>query len=119
MEIAVLHAEKDTNTEPENVLERNTEAKIVLEKPKKPYNAKPMFIAQLMETGLNMVNGLAVAKHAAKVSKHVLEPVINQNTEERFAMVLQKKSKNVFLKRNVYTSQLVHAKSINWKNSLA
>ena len=115
----MLHAEKDTNTEQENVLERNTEAKIVLEKPKKPYTARAMFTAQLMETGLNMDNGLAVAKHAAKVYKHVQEFVINQNTEERFVMVLQKKPKNVFLKKNVYTSQLVHARSTSWKNSLA
>ena len=47
METAALLVEKDTNTEQENVLERNMVEKIVLEITKRQLTAKPTFTAQV------------------------------------------------------------------------
>ena len=119
MVIAVLHVEKDTNTEQENVLDNDTEVKIVLEITKKLYTARVMFTAQLMDTGLNMENGRVAVKHAEKESRHVPEFVMSQNTVEKRVMGLPMKPENVNTKRNVSPSQFVLARNTNWKNSLA
>ena len=71
MENAALPVEKDTNTEQENVLERNTVEKIVLEITKKQLTARLVLTAQLMDIGLNGKNGQVVARHAAMEFKHV------------------------------------------------
>ena len=119
MEIVVLLVEMDTNTEQENVLDRNTEENIVKETTKKLYTAKPKYTAQSTDTGLNMEVGRVAVKHAAKEFRHVAEFVMSQNTEAKLVMALQRKPKIVFSKRNVSLSQFVHARNTNWKNSLA
>ena len=119
MVIAVLHAERDTNTEQENVLANNTEVKIVLETTKKLYTARVMFTAQLTDTGQNMENGRVAVKHAEKESRHVPEFVMSQNTVEKRVMGLPMKPENVNTKINVWSSHLVHVRNISWKNLLA
>ena len=119
MEIVVLNAETESNTEQENARDKNTEEKPVLEKPKNQNLARPMFTAQRMDIGLNMENGRVAVKHAAKEFRHVAEPVMSHNMEAKLVKVLLRKPENVFSKRNVSSSQFVHARNTSWKNSPA
>ena len=119
MEAVVLHAETESNTEHENARDKNTEEKPVLEKPKNQNLARPMFTAQRMDIGLNMENGRVAVKHAAKEFRHVAEPVMSHNMEAKLVKVLLRKPENVFSKRNVSSSQFVHARNTSWKNSPA
>ena len=105
MENAALPVEKDTNTEQENVLERNTTEKIVLEITKKQLTAKLMCTAQLTDTGQHGAIMENAALHVEKDTNTEQENVLERNTVEKIVLEITKKQLTA---RLMCTAQVNH-----------
>ena len=102
MVIAVLHAERDTNAEQENVLDNNTEVKIVSEITKKLYTSRAMF-SQLTDTGLNGHHMVIAVLHVEKDTNTEQENVLDNDTEVKIVLEITKK---LYTARVMFTAQL-------------
>ena len=103
MEIVVLLAERDTNTEQENVLDRNMEEKIVKETTKKLCTARPKYTVQLTDTGLNGQTMEIVVLLVETDTNTEQENVLDRNTEE---MIVKETTKKLCTARPKYIAQL-------------
>ena len=105
MEIAALPVEKDTSTEQENVLERNTVEKIALEITKKQLTARLVFTAQLTDTGQHGVTMEIAALLVEKDTNTEQENVLERNMVEKIVLEITKRQLTA---KPTYTAQVNH-----------
>ena len=105
MKNAALPVEKDTSTEQENVLERNTVEKIALEITKKQLTARLVFTAQLTDTGQHGAIMEIAALLVEKDTNTEQENVLERNMVEKIVLEITKRQLTA---KPTYTAQVNH-----------